>query len=231
MSSSSLPEIDREEKEEDREEHRGPISRKRIESLSDLIFGLSLSIGAITLITQPPTTPDEMTSRIIAFIFNFVILVAVWLQYTTIISKLPVETGRVVFANVLLLLLIILMSYLANGIHYVNPPLPIPAFTALDDYSSQLYALDLAGVTAIIAFLSHHLLLQDDHLLPAEFLRKVGLARNVIAFFALLFLVTALPQLWDWRIAQVPLRFALWWVPLIGTIYLDVLFFLKPKGP
>ena len=42
--------------EEERENRRGPISRNRIESLSDLVFGLTLSVGALALIAQPPTT-------------------------------------------------------------------------------------------------------------------------------------------------------------------------------
>src|SRR5208283_3884274 len=99
--------------------------------------------------------------RIIGFAFNFVILIAVWIQYTTMVSRLPVETGKLVFGNALLLLLVVLMSYLGNSINYTNPPLPIPAPTALDAYSSQLYGLDLAGVTAILAFFSHELSIEE----------------------------------------------------------------------
>ena len=43
------------------------------------------------------------------------IVVAVWLQYTSVMGLLPVETGRLVFANVVLLFLIILSSYLLTG--------------------------------------------------------------------------------------------------------------------
>src|SRR5579872_6275763 len=96
---------DEEKERKVKENFRGPIPRSRIESLSDLIFGLALSVGAISLIAQPPATPDEMNSRIITFIFNFVILIAVWLQYTMIMSRLPVETGVVILANIILLLL------------------------------------------------------------------------------------------------------------------------------
>jgi len=226
-----LPESDSGKKTDgSREERPGLISRNRIESLSDLIFGLTLSIGALILVTQPPTTPGDMSSRIIAFAFNFVVLVAVWLQYTIIMSKLPVERGRVIFANLVLLLLIILMSYLINEIHFVNPPLPIPANTPLDAFSSQLYALDLAAVSGIIAFFGYELTIEEKHFIPDAYMKKARLARNVYAFFAVLFFVTALPQLWDWSIGQVPLRFALWWVPLAGTIYIDALFFRRPRS-
>lgn len=227
----SLPEID-EGAPKDRSARRsGPISRNRIESLSDLIFGLTLSIGALVLISQPAASPDQMISRIIAFCFNFVIIIEVWIMYTVIVSRLPVERGRVIVANFVLLLLIILMTYLINGITFKSPPLPIPAGTPLSIFSSQLYALDLAGVTLILSFFSHSLSLEKKHLLPLEYLHHARVARNVLFAFGILFLVTALPQMWDWMIAsEVPLRFLLWFVPLFGTIWLDAMFFRTPKG-
>ena len=40
--------------------------RPRIESLADLIFGLSLSIGSIALIANSPTNPGEINGHILA---------------------------------------------------------------------------------------------------------------------------------------------------------------------
>jgi hypothetical protein len=215
--------------DKEKEKSRGPISRNRIESLSDLIFGLALSVGAISLIASPPAAPGDMNPRIIGFIFNFVILIAVWLQYTMIISRLPIESGIVIFANVILLLLIILQAYLGAGIQYVSPPLPIPANTPLTEYSSQLYAIDLAGMVGILAAMTQILCIEEKHLVPQSYLSRVKMARNLLIFFMVLFLFTALPQTWDWKVGPVPIRFLVWWVPLIGTIYLDVLTFRKPK--
>jgi uncharacterized membrane protein len=226
-----LPDTDGQQKErEESEKHgrRGPISRNRIESLSDLVFGLTLSIGALTLIATPPTSPGEMNTRIVAFFFNFVILIAIWVQYTTIMSRLPVEKGRVVLANIVLLLLIILSTYLINGVQWVSPPIPIPANTVLDAYSSQLYSLDLAAVSAILAFFSYQLGIEEKHLLSRQYLAKATLARNLQAIFVVIFLVAALPQFWEWSIAQIPLRFDAWWIVLLGIIFLDAKMFTDP---
>ncbi len=225
-----MPDDERDQKEEDGGKPQGPISRRRIESLSDLMFGLALSVGALSLVAQPPTTPDELTPRLIAFIFNFVVLIAVWLQYTMVMSRMPVETGKMVFANAFLLLLIILMSYLINGVQFKSPPLPIPAPTPLVDYSSQLYGLVLAGVAGILGFFSYNLSVEEKHLIPRGYLRKARLAAKANAFFAVLFLFTVLPQAWDWSYDHVPLRFALWWIPLIGTILINATFFRSPKS-
>jgi hypothetical protein len=46
---------------------RGRRPRPRIETLADLIFGLSLSIGSIALISSPPTSAGEIGSHIAAF--------------------------------------------------------------------------------------------------------------------------------------------------------------------
>src|SRR5207245_10175578 len=45
----------------------GAHPRPRIETLADLIFGLSLSIGSIALIANPPKSTEEITTHILAF--------------------------------------------------------------------------------------------------------------------------------------------------------------------
>ncbi len=135
-----------------------------------------------------------------------------------------------ILANIILLLLIILEACLNIGIHDVNPPLPIPANTPLSEYSSQLYAVDLAGMVGILATLAHILGSEEKHLIPQKYLSKVKLSRNLLAVFAILFLSTALPQTWAWKLGAFPLLFLVWWIPLIGTIYLDVQTFRKPKA-
>src|SRR2546425_2901622 len=57
--------------------------RPRIETLADLVFGLSLSIGAIGLIASAPTTQSEINSHIYAFGFTFLVLITAWIIYTT----------------------------------------------------------------------------------------------------------------------------------------------------
>jgi len=49
----------------------GQRPRPRIESLTDLVFGLALSIGAIILISKPPTNPGELFQSIAALGFSF----------------------------------------------------------------------------------------------------------------------------------------------------------------
>jgi hypothetical protein len=68
--------------------------RPRIESLADLVFGLALSISAIILVGNRPTTSAGLFEDIMTFALNFLILVSVWLNYTRVTSVLPIENTR-----------------------------------------------------------------------------------------------------------------------------------------
>ncbi len=110
--------------------------RPRIETLADLIFGLSLSIGSIALLANAPTSSAEINSHILAFAFTFLILITAWLIYTTYMSVLPVETRAVTFLNVALLLLVALVPYLLNTVEIANASLTTEEASKIRDYSS-----------------------------------------------------------------------------------------------
>lgn len=67
----------------------GLIPKPRIESLSDLIFGLALSTGSSSLLSRPPVNPEDVVSGVIGFGFSFFILISVWLRYTAMVTVLP----------------------------------------------------------------------------------------------------------------------------------------------
>src|SRR2546425_4969882 len=110
--------------------------RPRIETLADLVFGLSLSVGAIGLIASSPTTQGEINNHIFAFGFTFLVLITAWIIYTTYMSVLPSETKSVTVLNVALLLLVALVPYLLNSVELANPALSPAESSALRDYSS-----------------------------------------------------------------------------------------------
>ena len=86
--------------------------RPRIQSLSDLIFGLALSIGALNLITSKPADTAALFGSIATFGFSFLILIFVWFRYTEIMSVLPVETTRTRALNTVMLFFVAIEPYL-----------------------------------------------------------------------------------------------------------------------
>src|SRR6266568_3214339 len=74
------------------EQHR-KHPRPRLETLSDLIYGLSLSIGAISLVitNNQASTASDINRNILEFLFVFLILITSWIIYTSDMSVNPVR--------------------------------------------------------------------------------------------------------------------------------------------
>lgn len=190
--------------------------RPRIETLADLIFGLSLSIGAIALIASSPTSLGEINSHILAFAFTFLILITAWIIYTTYMSVLPAETRAVTFLNVALLLLVALVPYLLNSVELVNPSLSSSEASAIRNYSSTLFALDLSGILVILATFAHVISLEEKKLVAPELAELFRNGRNRMIILALLMVISVAPQFWEWTLFGVPARLYVWYLPLIS---------------
>ncbi len=194
------------EDEPDEGPHRRP--RPRIETLADLIFGLSLGIDSIALIPSSGLTPFDMNVRILGFAFAFLFVITAWLIYTTYASVLPLEERGVTFLNVLLLLLVALIPYLLNSV--------IIGLNTVGDYSSSLFALDLTGILAILAVFAHILGLEGNHLVPHDSMPLFRSGRDRMVVLAVVMVVSIAPPLWTLRFLDVPLRLYVWALPLIS---------------
>jgi hypothetical protein len=188
--------------------------RPRMESLADLIFGLSLSIGSIALIANSPLSSGEINSHVLAFVFTFLILITCWMLYTTQMSVLPLESRTTSFLNVALLLLVALVPYLLNSVELVNSALSLAQASALRDYSSTLFALDLTGILLILAMFAHVISMEEKKLVEPGIAGNFRTGRNLVVIAALLMLVSIAPQFWQWTLFGSPLRLYIWYVPL-----------------
>jgi len=194
--------------------------RPRIQPLSDLIFGLALSIGALNLITSKPVEIQALFGSIATFGFSFLILIFVWFRYTEIMSVLPVETTRTRALNTILLFLVAIEPYLFNQISFgfTSPTSP----TLPQDAASATYALDIGAIWAILAAFTHILTIEEKNLVAADLVRKYRLTRNAEIFVAAIFFVTILPQFWI-PVGGASLRYLLWvttfFIRRTGTLY------------
>lgn len=188
------------------EETSGPPRKSRIESLSDLIFGLALSIGALTLIGQPPSDLGQLIRSILFYAFSFLILISVWYSYTRTMSQLHVETTIMIDLNILLLFLVSIEPFLFNQL----------LSSLFGETVSILYAFDLGGLFVIQAFLANAVL-ADKNRSNAIF-QSFRLQRTTLLLSASFFFISTLPFFWSWRIevggAVVPLRIVLWLITL-----------------
>ena len=190
--------------------------RPRIETLADLVFGLSLSVGAIGLIASSPTTQAEINSHIFAFGFTFLVLITAWIIYTTYMSVLPADTRAVTFLNVALLLLVAIVPYLLNSVELSNPSLSPAEASAIGAYASTLFTLDLTGLMVILAAFAHVISLEEKNLVAPELARLFRNGRNRMGILAVVTAISIAPQFWDWTLFGVPVRLYIWYVPFIS---------------
>ncbi len=178
--------------------------RPRIQTLSDMVFGLALSLGALVLIGQTPQDPDHLYTGVGLFAFSFIILVTVWYNYSTVMGLLPIETRGLVFANLVLLFVVALEPYLLFVVAF-HVPDPV------GEAASVLYAVDLAVMNAILAGFVHVLAQEDRGLVPASMLKRMRSIRDVNIIFAVVFLLSLAPVFWTWTwYGDMPGRILIW---------------------
>ena len=180
--------------------------RPRIQALSDLIFGLALSIGAILLISSRPTDALGLAESLLGYGWSFFMIALIWLRYTRVMSVLPVEDERLVSMNMVLLFLVSIEPYLFNLIA------TSAAGTAQIDSgtATSVFALDMGSIFLILSYFTHVLTIEDRKLIPKELLKRYRLLRDSTVASSAMFYVSALPIFWAISIYGVELRVVLW---------------------
>jgi uncharacterized membrane protein len=183
--------------------------RPRLESLSDLIYGLSLSIGAINLVitNSQTSTESEINKSILQFLFVFIILITSWIIYTSDMSVLPVETRLIQLLNVVLLMLVATIPYLFDQV--VSPFNP----SSVQDYASILFTADYAGTLVIMAVFSHIIAQEEEHLVDGEIMIRMRRVRNRLSLLTLIVLLS-LAAPWGLLFLGVRVRLFIWLVPI-----------------
>jgi len=125
---------------------QGPIrkTKLRIENLSDLVFGLALSLGSIILVSTSVDTPDGLVTNVVLFGFSFLIVIWIWTGYTRTMSALPFEIQWTFLLNVALLFCVAIEPYLFYELFR-------PAPLSFVGFASAVYAVDGGSMMFILA--------------------------------------------------------------------------------
>lgn len=176
--------------------------RPRIESLTDLIFGLALSIGAVGTLNSKPTLVGDLVQSVALYSFSFLILISIWLRYTEVMSALPIETPRSRDLNIVLLFFVSLEPYLYN-LFPLSATFPLGA-------STTAYALDIGCIYAILASFNNLLTSKDQGFVDGEGRPTRRLVRDLQIIVSAMFFVSALPIFSVTLASNIPVRY-LWW--------------------
>ena len=185
--------------------------RPRLESLSDLIYGLSLSIGAISLVltNAQSSTVSDINRNVLEFLFVFLLLITSWIIYTSDMSVLPIETRLVTFLNVVLLILVAIFPYLFDQVVSTFNP------DSVQEYASILFTADLAGTLVIMATFAHIIAREEEHLVDGEIMIRFRTARNRMSVLTVVVLLS-LATPWDWLFMGVHVRLFIWYIPIVS---------------
>ncbi|MGA2664960.1 MAG: hypothetical protein ABSF83_08460 [Nitrososphaerales archaeon] len=185
--------------------------RPRLESLSDLIYGLSLSIGAIGLVVNGVQSSGigDINRNVIDFVFVFLILVTGRIVCTETASVLPIGTRPVTSLNVVLLVLVAVMPYpFEQAILNSNT-------VDVQNYASSSFDTDLSGQILIASAFAHVIASEGRRpAVEAGVLAGFRRSRNLL-FFVALFVPIGLGVPWDWILFQAHVRMLVCFVPVV----------------
>lgn len=185
--------------------------RPRLETLSDLIYGLSLSIGAISLVITngQASSQSEINRNVLEFLFVFFILITSWIIYTSDMSVLPIETRLVTLLNVVLLMLVAIFPYLFDQVVLDRNAIQV------QDYASVLFTADYASTLLILAVFAHIIAQEERQLVDGEIMLRFRRVRTTLTVLTII-VVASLAVPWDWTFLQVHVRLLIWFVPIIS---------------
>ena len=189
------------------------MERYRIEGLSDLVFGLALSIGSLAMISQPVNNLSDITDGLMQFFFSFLIIVSVWVAYTNIVSEIKIESKWDFRLNLGLLMLVAVEPYLLfllgqNDVEILK-------------WASMAYALDIGLIMAILAGLFSR---KKEQGISEVTILQNRFERNRYIGISVVFLISALPIFWvQSAVYTINLRFVIWMFAIMPGLGLRIL--------
>lgn len=192
------------------------MRRQDIENLSNLVFGLSLSIVALILISNPADNPREMAEDLLWFAFSFMIVISVWKAYVGIVAEMEVWNRRDVQLNIFLLLLVGLEPYLFNAITFGNERLPLSDQDLMNNLGTMAFAINIALILLIIA-IYYHIMSKEPARPDANRSRYIR-ERNQRIITGSMFAASALPWFWGIKLGSMEVRYVIWFFPLLFVL-------------
>ncbi|MDA4122706.1 MAG: hypothetical protein OK456_05935 [Thaumarchaeota archaeon] len=184
--------------------------RLRIENLSDLVFGLALSIGSIILISNLPQTPSDLVSAITQFGASFLIVVWIWSGYSRATDSLPFEVAGGFLLNIILLFCVAIEPYLFYVLDKGQP--------SLQDFASSVYGVDVGAMMFLLAGMAYVALREEKKgggvRRSVERVKRFRRTMMLEAIVGTIFFASAIPIFWISAPVGGSVRVDIWYVTL-----------------
>jgi len=181
-----------------------------IGSISDVVFGLALSIGSLILISQTPSTGHALALGIFYFGFSFLAVILVWLAFRRITVVLPYETQATLTVNVALLFCVAIEPFLFYVM--VTP-------NAIGADASMAFGVDFGAMMLLLSALGYLLLREEQsdvyHKITREVLDRIDRSTVFHVVIGVVYLVSAAPVFWTIRFSGGAVRYDIWYLGLV----------------
>jgi uncharacterized membrane protein len=174
-----------------------------------MVFGVALSIGALTLINNisSSATAGSIIGSIVLFGFSFLILMSLWFRYTKVLELMNIETRIEVNLNILVLFLVAIEPYL---FYLLNTNT-----AGLLNLTSSLYALDIAALLLVL-YTFYRIGIKSKKDSKSGIKDYYKPTSEALLIGGVLFGISAFPFFWNINILGVlQLRFAIWIVAFV----------------
>lgn len=184
------------------------MEKGQIKSLSDIVFGLAISIGGIGFIYSVPSDKNAVINGMAWFALGFLILIVLWVNYTRVMDETEIESPWDMMLNVVLLLCVSIEPIFLN----------IISSGTMDDFATMIYAIDV-GTMLIIFSVFYHWIVEDktregkhDEMMEFRHLRVIRIADGGI------FYLSILPFFWNNMLFGIHLRFIVWFLAIVPAM-------------
>jgi len=196
-----------------------------IGSISDVVFGLALSIGSLILVARTPQNGSSLVLGIYYFGFSFLIVILVWLSFRRIVAVLPHETPVSLVVNIALLFCVAIEPFL----FYV-----LVTDSTVSADASTAFAVDLGVMMFLLSALTYLLLREEQNNSTRKLAQEIIDRQARSAFLHLMVgsicLVSALPVFWTFTIAGGAVRYDLWYFALFWGFAAQARLYSAPRA-
>ncbi|MDW5562075.1 MAG: TMEM175 family protein [Methanomassiliicoccus sp.] len=156
------------------------MEKKNIEELSNIIFGLALTVGTLTLVKPAEDSFGELLHILSSFALSFIVLLWFWWLYIRTMRGMVMNSQVKYGLNFVLLFLVVIEPYLLTIVDTVS--------------GATAYAIDLGTVMVVFVFF-WHFMRKETPLTDEARLDKLRRGRNSMLLSAAIFYASTLVQL------------------------------------
>lgn len=174
------------------------LSSEQMETLSEIVFGLTITFSAIQFAFNPPSHIGDILSLVVEFSISFTLLIWVWITYIRIMRNLRSKGQPSVFLNVALLLCATVEPYLLYTVWLGTflSPSPSSAIQLTDQLAAAAWSVDVALILMVLAAMAFQGVETTGLRSTPRFVRSI---RNYTAWFigcGLALIATTVPVFW-----------------------------------